>query len=206
MTKIVKSKSKISRRLGVSLWGRGKDAFNSRNNPPGQHGAAGAGRKKHSNFGIQLRAKQQLKGYYNMSEKQFFKNYQEASRKKGDTSENLVGLLERRLDAVVYRSNLAPTIFSARQLVSHKHILVNGKSVNIPSYHVADGDVVEIKEKSKQIPIVIESTQKVEREIPGYLTVDAASFKATFVRQPQYSDIPYPVQMQPNLIVEFYSR
>jgi len=206
MTKIVRSKSKISRRLGVSLWGRGKDAFNSRNNPPGQHGAAGAGRKKHSNFGIQLRAKQQLKGYYNMSEKQFYRNYEDSSRKKGDTSENLVGLLERRLDAVVYRANLAPTIFSARQLVSHKHILVNGKSVNIPSYHVADGDVIEIKEKSKQIPIIIEATQKIEREVPGYITLDAANFKATYVRQPQFSDIPYPVRMEPNLVVEFYSR
>ncbi len=206
MTKIVKSKSKISRRLGVSLWGRGKDAFNSRNNPPGQHGAAAAGRKKHSNFGIQLRAKQQLKGYYNMSEKQFHRTYFEAARRRGDTSENLVGLLERRLDTVVYRANFAPTIFSARQLVSHKHILVNGKKVNIASYQVNDNDVIEIKEKSKQMPLVIETAQKAEREAPGYLTVDAGNFKATFVRQPQYTDIPYPVKMEPNLVVEFYSR
>lgn len=206
MSKIVTSKSKISRRLGVSLWGRGKDAFNTRSNPPGQHGAAGAGRKKHSNFGTQLRAKQQLKGYYNMSEKQFYKNYEEASRRKGDTSENLVGLLERRLDAVVYRANLAPTIFSARQLVSHKHILVNGKNVNIPSYHVKDGDVIEIKEKSKQIPIIIEAAQKIEREVPGYLSGDLGNFKVTFTRQPQFAEIPYPVRMEPHLVVEFYSR
>lgn len=206
MTKIVTSKSKISRRLGVSLWGRSKDAFNTRSNPPGQHGAAGAGRKKYSAFGIQLRAKQQLKGYYNMSEKQFHKNYVEASRRKGDTSENLVGLLERRLDMIVYRANFAPSIYSARQLVSHKHILVNGKKVNIPSYHVKDNDVIEIKEKSRQMPLVMEATQKVEREIPGYIAVEGASFKATFVRQPQFTDIPYPVRMEPNLVVEYYSR
>lgn len=206
MTKIVTSKSKISRRLGVSLWGRSKDAFNTRSNPPGQHGAAGAGRKKHSAFGIQLRAKQQLKGYYNMSEKQFHATYFEAVRRKGDTSENLVGLLERRLDMVVYRANFAPSIFSARQLVSHKHILVNGQKVNIASYQVKDGDLIEVKEKSKQIPIIIESGQKPEREVPGYVTVDVASFKATYVRQPQFSDIPYPVKMEPNLVVEYYSR
>ena len=206
MTKIVKSKSKISRRLGVSLWGRGKDAFNSRNTPPGQHGGAQTGRKKYSNFGIQLRAKQQLKGYYNMSEKQFYKNYEEASRKKGDTSENLVGLLERRLDMIVYRANFAPSIFSARQLVSHKHILVNGQSINIPSFHVRDGDVIEVKEKSRQIPLIAEAAQKIEREVPAYLSVDAGNMKVTFVRQPQYMDIPYPVRMEPNLVVEFYSR
>lgn len=206
MSKIVTSKSKISRRLGVNLWGRGKDAFNTRSNPPGQHGAAAAGRKKYSAFGTQLRAKQQLKGYYNMSEKQFHKTYFEAVRRKGDTSENLVGLLERRLDMVVYRSNFAPTIYSARQLVSHKHILVNGKKVNIASYQVKDGDVIEVKEKSKQIPVIIEAGQKPEREVPGYITADAGNYKATYVRQPQFTDIPYPVKMEPNLVVEYYSR
>ena len=205
MTKIVTSKSKISRRLGLSLWGRPGDAYNKRNNPPGQHGAAAAGgRKKHSAYGQQLRAKQQLKGYYNMSEKQFRKNYTEALRRKGDSSENLVGLLERRLDMVVYRSNFAPTIYSARQLVSHKHILVNGKKVNIPSYQVKDNDVIEVKEKSQQMPLVMETSQKTERDVPQYITMN--SFKATFVRQPQYTDIPYPVKMEPNLVVEFYSR
>jgi len=205
MTKIVKSKYKISRRLGKSLWGRSKDAFNYRAFPPGIHGAA-AGRKKYSDFGIQLRAKQQLKGYYNMTKKQFKRVYEEAVRKKGDTSELLIGLLERRLDAVVYRANFAPTIFSARQLVSHKHVLVNGKSCNIPSYQVQDGDVIEIKEKSKQMPLVMEATQKQEREIPVYLEVDAAKMTAKYIRQPIYVDVPYPVQMEPNLVIEFYSR
>ena len=205
MTKIIKAKSKISRRLGVSLWGRSKDAFNVRGRPPGQHGEA-AGRKKYSDFGTQLRAKQQLKGYYNMSERQFHKVYVEASRRKGDTSENLVGLLERRLDMVVFRANFAPTIFSARQLVSHKHILVNGKKVNIASYQVADGDVIEVKEKTRQLALVIGATQSKEREVPGYISVDNDNFKATYLRQPQFTDIPYAAKMEPNLVVEFYSR
>jgi len=205
MTKIIKAKSKISRRLGSSLWGRAKDAVNLRKNPPGQHGEA-ATRKKFSDFGQQLRAKQQFKGYYNMTEKQFRKFYAEAIRKKGDSSENLVGLLERRLDMVVYRANFAVTIFDARQLVSHAHITVNGKKVNIPSYIVKDGDVIEVREKSKQLVRVIEAVQKAEREVPGYITVDGANFKATYSRQPAYSDIPYATQMHPNLVIEFYSR
>lgn len=205
MTKIVKSKFKISRRLGVALWGQAKDAFNIRKLPPGQHGEA-ATRKKYSDFGKQLRAKQQLKGYYNMTEKQFQAVYKKAARLKGDTSENLILLLERRLDALVYRANLAPTIFSARQLVSHKHILVNGKKVNIPSYQVQDNDIVEIKEKSRKLPIIMEAAQKQEREIPGYMTVDLDASKATYLRGAGLLDVPYPVQMEPNLVVEFYSR
>lgn len=205
MTKIIKSKSKLSRRMGASIWGRAKDAVNTRKTPPGQHGEA-ATRKKYSDYGLQLRAKQQLKGYYNMGERQFRKIYQEARRRKGDSSENLVGLLERRLDMVVYRSNFAPTIFTARQLVSHAHILVNGKKVNIPSYLVKDNDVIELKEKAKQIPAVIDASQKAERDIPGYINVDAAKFSAKYVRQPVYADIPCPVKMEPNLVIEFYSR
>jgi small subunit ribosomal protein S4 len=205
MTKIIKSKFKISRRLGVALWGQAKDAFNIRKLPPGQHGEA-ATRKKYSDFGKQLRAKQQLKGYYNMTEKQFRAVYKEAARLKGDTSENLIALLERRLDAVVYRANLAPTIFSARQLVSHKHITVNGKKLNIPSYKVQDSDIVEIKEKSRKLPIVMEAAQKQEREIPGYMTADLEKSKVTYLRGAGYLDVPYPVQMEPNLVVEFYSR
>lgn len=205
MTKIIKAKSKLSRRMGASIWGRAKDAVNTRKTPPGQHGEA-ATRKKYSDFGLQLRAKQQLKGYYNMGERQFRKTYHEARRRKGDSSENLVGLLERRLDMVVYRSNFAPTIFSARQLVSHAHITVNGKKINIPSYSLKDGDVVEVKSKSQQMPIVIEAAQKAERDIPGYINVDSAKFSAKYVRQPVYADIPYPVKMEPNLVIEFYSR
>lgn len=205
MTKIIKAKFKISRRLGAALWGSAKDAFHVRKLPPGQHGEAAA-RKKYSDYGNQLRAKQQLKGYYNLTEKQFHAVYKEAVRIKGDTSENLIGLLERRLDAVVYRANLAPTIFSARQLVSHKHILVNGKKVNIPSYLVKDTDVVEVKEKSRQVPIVLEATQKKEREIPGYMEADLDKAKVKYLRAANYIDVPYPVKMEPNLIVEFYSR
>lgn len=206
MTKRVRSKYKISRRLGVNLWGRGKDPFNDKNYGPGQHGAAGS-RKKKSDFGIQLRAKQVLKGYYgNISERQFLRVYKEAVRRKGDTSENLIGLLEQRLDAVVYRANLVPTVFSARQLVSHKHVTVNGQTVNIPSYRVKVGDVVQIKEKSRQLPMVLQAIGSQERPIPEYLEVDTKDCSAKFLATPKLADVPYPVLMEPHLVVEFYSR
>lgn len=206
MSNRVTAKYKISRRLGVNLWGRGKDAFDAKNYPPGQHGPLGR-RRMPSDYGLQLMAKQKLKGYYgNISEKQFRKIFKEAARRKGDTGENLVGILEQRLDAVVYRMNFVPTVFGARQLVNHKHVLVNGKCVNIPSYVVKPGDVVEVKEKSKNIPMVQQAQQNPERAIPEYLEVDSASFKGTFGRVPSFDEIPYPVQMEPNLVIEFYSR
>ena len=208
MTKRIQSKYKVSRRLGVSLWGRAKDPFNTKNYAPGMHGAAAGGRKgAQSDFGKQLVAKQQLKGYYgNISEKQFRKIYQEAIRRRGDTSEHLIGLLEQRIDAVIYRMNIAPTVFAARQLVNHKHILVNGRKVNISSFRVKEGDVVEVTEKGKKIPVIIESTQKMERDVPGYLEFDPKALKGKFVRMPKLSEVPYPVNMEPNLVVEFYSR
>ena len=206
MTKRIQAKYKISRRLGVNLWGRAKDPMNTKTTPPGQHGAA-AGRKKTSDYGNQLRAKQQLRGYYaNISEKQFHKAYQEAFASRGDTSETLIGLLERRLDAVVYRLNFVPTMFSARQIISHKHVKVNGKSVNIASYRVKEGDTIEIREKSKSMPLVIEAAQTQERSVPDYLEVDHKEFKGKFIRTPKLAEVPYPVIMQPNLVVEFYSR
>ena len=206
MTKRVQAKYKISRRLGVNLWGRAKDPVNDKAYPPGQHGAA-AGRKKTSDYGNQLRAKQQLKGYYaNMSEKQFRRAYQEAFKSRGDTSETLIGLLERRLDSVVYRMNLVPTVFAARQFISHKHVKVNGKTVNIPSYRVKEGDVVEVREKSKQMALVIEATQSQERNVPEYVEVDHKAMSGKFIRTPKLAEVPYPVIMQPNLVVEFYSR
>ncbi len=205
MTKRHSVKYKISRRIGESLWGRGKDPVNRRTYGPGQHGQ---GRKsKLSDFGTQLLAKQKLKKYYaNISERQFRKIYQEAVRLKGDTSENLVGLLERRLDAVVYRMCVVPTPFAARQFVNHGHVRVNGKKVKISSYQVKEGDVIDIKEASRQIPMVLETLQNPEREVPDYLDMDMATFKCRFVRIPKFTDIPYPVQMEPNLVVEFYSR
>lgn len=205
MSKRSNVKYKISRRLGESLWGRPKDPVNRRSYGPGQHGQGRKG--KLSDFGTQLRAKQKLKGYYgNISEKQFRKIYAEAVRQKGDTSENLVGLLERRLDAVVYRMCVVPTVFAARQFINHGHIKVNGKRVKIPSYRLKDGDVIEVREKSRQIPMVLEALQSPERDIPDYIQMDMAKFQATFLRVPSYTDIPYPVQMEPNLVVEFYSR
>jgi len=208
MTKRHAGKYKISRRLGESLWGRAKDPVNRRSYGPGQHGAAGQnGRKKLSDYGTQLRAKQKLKAYYgNLTEKQFAKLYQEAIRLKGDTSENLIGLLERRLDAVVYRMCVVPTPFAARQFVNHGHIKVNGRRVNIPSYTVKEGDVIEVKEKSRELAIVIESIASPERDVPDYIDMDEKAVKATFTRTPKLSDVPYPVKMEPNLVVEFYSR
>ncbi|SOE01330.1 30S ribosomal protein S4 [Caenispirillum bisanense] len=204
MSKRIEAKYKIDRRLGVNLWGRAKSPINKREYGPGQHGQR---RRKPSDFGTQLMAKQKLKGYYaNISEKQFHKYYVEAVRRKGDTGENLVGLLEHRLDAVVYRMKFVPTPFAARQFVNHGHILVNGKRVTISSYMVKEGDVVEVREKSRQIPMVIEAGESGERDIPDYLEVDHKALRGTFLRTPKLADIPYPVQMEPNLVVEFYSR
>ncbi len=204
MSKRQESKYKIDRRLGVNLWGRSKSPINRREYGPGQHGQR---RKKPSDYGLQLMAKQKLKGYYgNIGEKQFRKIYQEAVRRKGDTGENLIGLLERRLDAVVYRMKFVPTPFAARQFINHGHIMVNGKRVNIPSFRVKDGDVIEVKSKSKQMALVLEAVASGERDIPEYLSVDTGALKGSFLRAPQLADVPYPVQMEPNLVVEFYSR
>ena len=204
MSKRIASKYKINRRLGENLWGRPKSPVNSREYGPGQHGQR---RKKPSDFGIQLMAKQKLKGYYgNISEKQFRRYYAEASRRKGDTSENLIGLLERRLDAVVYRMKFVPTVFAARQFVNHGHVKVNGKKVNIPSYQVREGDVIEVKDKSREMPLVLLAVESAERDIPDYMDVNHKQMAGTFLRTPKLADVPYPVQMEPNLVIEFYSR
>ncbi len=205
MSKRVSSKEKISRRLGVNLWGRPKSPFNRRGYGPGQHGQSR--RRKLSDFGVQLQAKQKLKGYYgNITERQFRRYYEEASRAKGDTGEKLIELLERRLDAVIYRMKFVPTVFAARQFISHGHIRVNGKRVTIPSYRVKDGDVVEIKEKSRELPLVLDAVEQGERDVPGYMEVDHNKMRGSFVRGPGLDDVPYPVHMEPNLVIEFYSR
>jgi small subunit ribosomal protein S4 len=205
MSKRQSAKYKIDRRMGENIWGRPKSPVNQRSYGPGQHGQRR--RQKISDFGLQLRAKQKLKGYYgNLTEKQFSKTYEEAARRKGNTAENLVGLLESRLDAVVYRAKFVPTPFAARQFVNHGHVLVNGKRVNIPSYLLRDNDTVEVKEKSKQLAMVLDSTQSTERDVPEYLEVDHRAMKGRFLRAPKLSDVPYPVQMEPHLVVEFYSR
>jgi small subunit ribosomal protein S4 len=204
MTKRAESKYKINRRLGVNLWGRPKSPLNRREYGPGQHGQR---RKKPSDYGTQLMAKQKLKGYYgNIGERQFRRLYAEAARRKGDTGENLIELLERRLDAVIYRMKLVMTPFAARQFVNHGHILVNGKRVNIASYMVKDGDVIELRNKAKQFALVLEAAQSTERDVPDYLEIDHQAMKGKFVRGPKLADVPYPVQMEPNLVVEFYSR
>ena len=203
MSKRQESKYKINRRLGVNLWGRAKSPLNKREYGPGQHGQR---RKKPSEFGLQLAAKQRLKGYYgNIGERQFRRIYQEASRRRGDTGENLVGLLERRLDAVVYRAKFAPTVFAARQLVNHGHIKVNGRRTNISSYTVKDSDVIEVKDKSRDMALILEAAASGERDVPDYINVDHKTMKATFLRAPALADVPYPVQMEPNRVVEFYS-
>ncbi|MDX1425253.1 MAG: 30S ribosomal protein S4 [Kiloniellales bacterium] len=204
MTKRVASKYKINRRLGVNLWGRPKSPVNKREYGPGQHGQR---RRKPSDFGVQLAAKQKMKGYYgNIGERRFRRYYEEASRRRGDTGERLIELLERRLDAVVYRAKFVPTVFAARQFVNHGHILVNGKRVNIPSYQVRDGDVVQIKEKSRDLPLVLDAIDSGERDLPDYINVNLKDMSATYLRGPALADVPYPVQMEPHLVVEFYSR
>ena len=205
MTKRIQAKHKIDRRLGQNIWGRPKSPVNKREYGPGQHGQRRKG--KMSDFGTQLRAKQKLKGYYaNISEKQFRRYYEEAIRLRGDSGENLIGLLERRLDAVVYRSKFVATPFAARQFVNHGHIRVNGKRVNIASYLVKVGDVIEVKQASKQLAVVLEASQLAERDTPDYIEVDHNKMTAKFARIPQLGDVPYPVQMEPSLVVEFYSR
>ena len=204
MSKRIKSKYKLNRRLGENLWGRPKSPVNRRDYGPGQHGQR---RRRPSDFGTQLAAKQKLRGYYgNITEKQFHNIYVEATRKRGDTSENLIGLLERRLDAVVYRMKFVPTVFAARQFVNHGHVTVNGGRVNIPSYRVKEGDVVEVKEKSRQMALVLEASELAERDVPDYIDVDHNKMRGTFVRTPKFADVPYPVMMEPNLVIEFYSR
>ena len=198
------SKHKIDRRLRVNLWGRPRSPFNTREYGPGIHGQR---RRKQSDYGLQLQAKQKLKGYYgNISERQFRRYYQEAVLRKGDTSENLIGLLEQRLDAVVYRMKLVPTVFASRQFINHGHIRINGKRVNIPSSMVKEGDLIEVKEKSRDLPLVLEAAGSPERDVPSYIEVDHGKMRGTFLRQPGLADVPYPVLMEPNLVIEYYSR
>jgi small subunit ribosomal protein S4 len=204
MSKREESKYKINRRLGVNLWGRAKSPLNRREYGPGQHGQR---RKKPSDYGTQLAAKQKLKGYYaNIGERQFRKLYEEAVRRRGDTGENLIELLERRLDATVYRMKLAPTPFAARQIVNHGHVMVNGRRVNIPSYKLSDGDTIELKSRAKEMALVIEATQSGERDVPDYVEIDHERMVGRFVRAPKLADVPFPVTMEPNLVVEYYSR
>jgi small subunit ribosomal protein S4 len=205
MTKRIQTKKKISRKLGVSLWGQEKDTYTKRNYRPGQHGKSPKGRS--TDYGFQLRAKQRMKFYYgNISEKQFYNTFKLASKLKGDSSENFVALLETRLDATVYRANFAPTVFSARQLVSHKHILVNGSAVNIASYRLKVGDIIQVKEKSRNVPLILGSLQKLDRDIPSYLQLDKNAFTIKLLAKPVFAEVPYPFEMQPHLITEFYSR
>jgi small subunit ribosomal protein S4 len=205
MSKRLTAKHKLDRRMGENIWGRPKSPVNRREYGPGQHGQRRKG--KLSDFGVQLRAKQKLRGYYaNIGERQFRKIYAEASRLRGDTGALLIGLLERRLDALIYRAKLVPTVFSSRQVISHGHVTVNGKRVNIPSYRVEAGDLVELTTRGKELIIVIEASQSTEREVPDYIEADHKKMTAKLVRVPTLTEVPYPVQMEPHLVVEFYSR
>lgn len=205
MTKIAKSKYKVSRKLGVSIWGTSKDSFNTRNYKPGQHGQNTS--TKLSDYGLHLKAKQRLKAYYGrINERQFRNTFTLAQKMKGNTGENFISLLERRLDSVIYRMNLAPTIFSARQIVSHKHITLNGKRVNIPSQRLKDGDIIQLHDNATQIPLIVESVSKKDRTVPDYLSFDESSFSGKFIRSPVITDVPYPFEPDVHLVVEFYSR
>ena len=204
MSKRHSAKYKLDRRMGENLWGRPKSPVNQRAYGPGQHGQRR--KSKVSDFGLQLRAKQKLKGYYgNITEKQFSRTYEEATRRKGNTSENLIALLESRLDAVVYRAKFVPTPFAARQFVNHGHVLVNGKRVNIASFRVKLGDVVSVRERSRSMALVLEASQSPERDTPDYIEVDTKQLTAKFVRAPELAEVPYPVKMEPNLVVEYYA-
>ena len=206
MTKRLASKHKVDRRLKINLWGRPKSPFNSRNYPPGQHGKS-TKRGKTSDYGTQLEAKQKLKFYYgNMNERQFRNVFRKAFQKRGNTTENFIGLLERRLDTVIYRAKFATTVFSARQLINHGHIKVNGKKVNIPSFLVSDKDTIELKDKSKELLVVAGALVNKEREIPDYIQMDEKNKIAKLIRVPKFSEVPYPTIMEPNLVVEYYSR
>ena len=205
MTKRASSKYKLDRRMGENVWGRAKSPINRRAYGPGQHGQRKS--RKLSDYGTQLHAKQKLKGYYgNINERQFRKYYDAARNKKGDTGEHMVGMLERRLDAIVYRAKFAPTPFAARQLVSHGHVMVNGKRVTIASYPVKDGSTVELKAKARDMALVIEAAKSTERDTPDYIEADHSKMSAKFLRTPKLGDIPYAVRMEPHLVVEFYSR
>ena len=205
MTKRLNSKHKVDRRLKVNLWGRPKSPFNSRAYPPGQHGQSKM--SKLSDYGIQLQAKQKLKSYYgNINERQFRNVYLKAIKKKGNTTENLVGILERRLDTVTYRAKFASTVFAARQLINHGHIRVNNKKVNISSYLVKAEDTIEIKNKSKEMTMILGALLNKEREIPEYIQMDEKNKRAKLIRVPKFSEIPYPTIMEPNLVIEYYSR
>jgi len=205
MSKRIKAKKKASRKLGVSLWGQANDPFLKRNYKPGQHGAGLRGRL--SDYGMQLKAKQKMKLYYgNISEKQFRNTFKTAAKTKGDVSENFIALLERRLDVLVYRANFVPTVFAARQFVNHKHVTVNGQIVNIPSYRLKIGDEVQVKTKSRQLALVIDATQKMDRDIPSYIQLDKDNFSAKIISTPSFGEVPYAAEMEPHLITEFYSR
>ena len=206
MTKRLASKHKVDRRLKINLWGRPKSPFNSRNYPPGQHGKSKK-RGKTSDYGTQLEAKQKLKFYYgNMNERQFRNVFRKAFQKRGSTTENFIGFLERRLDTVIYRAKFAITVFSARQLINHGHIKVNGKKVNIPSYLVSEKDTIELKDKSKELMVIAGALVNKEREIPDYIQMDVKNKIAKLIRVPKFSEVPYPTIMEPNLVVEYYSR
>jgi len=205
MSKRIQAKHKLDRRMGENIWGRPKSPVNRREYGPGEHGQRRRG--KTSDYGLQLKAKQKLKGYYgNITEKQFRRIYDEASRMRGDANANLIGLLERRLDAVVYRAKFVPTVFAARQFVSHGHVKVNGRRVNIPSYRLKVGDVVEVRDRSKEMALVLEAVDSPERDVPEYIDVDHKKLSASLTRVPALSEVPYPVMMEPNLVIEYYSR
>jgi small subunit ribosomal protein S4 len=205
MTKRLKSKHKVDRRLKANLWGRPKSPFNSRAYPPGQHGQNKRG--KPTDYGTQLQAKQKLKSYYgNINERQFRNIYRKALSKKGDTTENLIALLESRLDTVIYRAKFATTVFSARQMINHGHIRVNKKRVNISSYLVNDTDLIEVREKSKKLTFIEGAIQSKERDVPEYIQLDDKNKTAKLIRIPKFSEVPYPVIMEPNLVIEYYSR
>ena len=202
MARYTGPKTKIARKFGEPIFGSDK-YFEKRNYPPGMHGAA-ARRKKVSEYGIQLKEKQKAKYTYGVLERQFRKTFELARRKEGVTGLILMQLMESRLDNLVYRLGIAPTRAAARQLVSHRHITVNGEILNIPSYLAKVGDVIGVREKSKSLEVITNSVEGRSTSSHAWLEWDAAKMCGKFLNYPTREEIPENINEQ--LIVELYSK
>ena len=206
MAKINTPRGKLVRKFGENIFGNPKydRLLNRKPYGPGQH--AQTRRGKISNYGTQLQEKQKIKFMYGLLEKQFRITFKKAEKLKGETGTNMLQLLESRLDTVIYRAKFAPTVFAARQMINHGHIKVNKKRVNISSYVVKSSDLIEIRDKSKKLTVIDGSLQSKERDVPEYIQLDNKNKTAKLVRIPKFSEVPYPVIMEPNLVIEYYSR
>lgn len=197
-------KNRVARRFGVNIFGRARNPLLHKQNPPGVHGAR---RRKKSDFGVALEEKQKLKAIYGMlTEKQLVSYYKRAVALPGNTAQHLVQMLECRLDTVVYRLKLAPTIFAAHQLISHGHILVDGKKVDRRSFQVQPGMVISVKEKTRNNAIVADSVQSGMRAVPEYMNLSASSFSGQLLAMPMMEQMPWPLELNLPGICDFLAH